>query len=115
MDDSVRLMERQLLTAKARIGQAPYVIVRGKDSGVFAGDLISREGDHGVTLANCRRLWRWFGAASISEIGLTGVKTPQECKFTVSIAKHEILDVIEIIYATEDAKASIAGVAIWKA
>jgi hypothetical protein len=44
-----------------------YVIVRGDRSGVFAGVLAKHEGQF-VELTDCRRLWYWDGAASISQI-----------------------------------------------
>ena len=54
-----------------------YVIVRGDRSGVFAGELVSQEGQK-VVLNNCRRLWYWAGAASISQIAMNGVKNPSQ-------------------------------------
>lgn len=90
-----------------------YVIVRGDRSGVFAGDLVSQEGQK-VVLKDCRRLWYWAGAASISQIARDGVKSPRNCKFTVTVADIAILDAIEIIPTTADAEASIKAVPEWK-
>lgn len=42
-----------------------YRIVRTKSAGVFAGNLISLEGDT-ARVENARRLWFWSGAASLS-------------------------------------------------
>jgi len=42
-----------------------YVIVRTHSAGVFAGELKSRNGKE-VDLNNARRLWYWYGAASLS-------------------------------------------------
>ena len=90
-----------------------YVIVRGDRSGVFAGVLVSQEGQK-VELKNCRRLWYWDGAASISQIAKEGVKKPRNCKFTVNVDEIVILDGIEIIPTTADAEASIKAVPKWK-
>ena len=90
-----------------------YVIVRGDRSGVFAGELVSQEGQK-VVLNNCRRLWYWAGAASISQIAMNGVKNPRECKFTVTVNEIAILDAIEIIPTTADAEASVKAVPEWK-
>lgn len=90
-----------------------YVIVRGDRSGVFAGVLVSQEGQK-VELKGCRRLWYWSGAASISQIAMEGVKRPRDCKFTVTVNDIAILDAIEIIPATADAEASIKAVPEWK-
>ena len=89
------------------------VIVRGDRSGVFYGTLAAQNGQE-VELKNCRRLWYWSGAASISQIAQEGVKDPEACKFTVSVDEILILDAIEIIACTEEAKASIEGVKEWK-
>lgn len=90
-----------------------YVIVRGDRSGVFAGTLESYEG-RCVTLTNCRRLWYWDGAASISQIAKEGVKSPNACKFTVTVTRIVILDAIEIIPATAEAETIIKAVKEWK-
>ncbi len=90
-----------------------YVIVRGDRSGVFAGTLVSQEGQK-VELKDCRRLWYWAGAASISQIAKEGVKSPRSCKFTVTVAEIVILDAIEIIPTTADAETSIKAVPEWK-
>lgn len=90
-----------------------YVVVRGDSSGVFAGVLESQDG-RTVVLCNCRRLWYWAGAASISQIAMNGVKSPSKCKFTVTVDSIAILDAIEIIPTTAEAEASIKAVWEWK-
>ncbi len=90
-----------------------YVIARGKDSGVFAGVLVEKNGQE-VTLTDCRRLWYWEGAASISQLAVDGTENPKQCKFTVTVPEIIILDSIEIIPCTEKAKESIKEVAAWK-
>lgn len=90
-----------------------YVIVRGDRSGVFAGVLVSQDGQK-VELKDCRRLWYWDGAASISQIAKEGVKRPRSCKFTVTVDQIVILDAIEIIPATATAKKNIKAVQEWK-
>ena len=90
-----------------------YVIVRGDRSGVFAGTLVSNEGQQ-VVLSNCRRLWYWDGAASISQIATEGVKRPNSSKFTVAVETILILDAIEIIPTTAAAEVNIKAVREWK-
>lgn len=90
-----------------------YVIIRGDRSGVFAGTLIAKEGSE-VELSDCRRLWYWDGAASISQLAVDGTASPRECKFTITVPSICITDVIEIIPCTEKAKASIKAVPEWK-
>ena len=88
-------------------------IIRGRDSGVFFGEIAARDGQE-VTILNCRRLWYWSGAASLSQLAAEGVRNPGECKFTVTVDELCILDAIELIPCTEQACASIDGVRVWK-
>lgn len=89
------------------------VIIRGDRSGVFFGTLKERNGRE-VKLENCRRLWSWCGANSISELAVNGTAAPDQCRFTLEVKKIEILDVIEIIPCTEKSIKSIEGVKVWK-
>ena len=66
-----------------------------------------------MTLTNCRRLWYWDGAASISQLAVDGVTKPNNCKFTVVVEEILIMGVIEIIPCTEKAIESIEGVKEW--
>jgi hypothetical protein len=90
-----------------------YVIVRTHSAGVFAGEFVSRKGRE-VILANARRLWYWAGAASLSQLAVTGTSRPGACKFPVEVSKVELLEVIEILDVTPAAQASIKAVPIWK-
>lgn len=88
-------------------------IIRGDHSGVFFGEIAERSGQE-VTIRNCRRLWYWEGAASLSQLASEGVKAPRNCKFTVTVDELIVLDAIELIPCTEEACASIDGVKAWK-
>jgi hypothetical protein len=88
------------------------VIIRADRAGVFFGELIERNKDE-VKIRNCRRLWYWSGATSISQLAIDGTCRPNDCKFTVIVPKMEILGVIEVIPCTEKAIKSIEGVKIW--
>lgn len=89
------------------------VIIRGDRSGVFFGTLKEKNGTE-VKLADCRRLWFWDGAASISQLAVDGTKKASECKFTVNVPEIVITDVIEIIPCSDKAIKSIEGVREWK-
>ena len=91
-----------------------YVIVRTFSAGVFAGYFESRSGRE-VVLTNARRLWYWAGAASLSEMAMSGTKLPAECKFPVAVDRVLLLEAIEILDCTEAAKISIEGVPVWTA
>lgn len=88
-------------------------IIRGDRSGVFYGEIAERNGSE-VVIRNCRRLWYWSGAASLSQLAAEGVKNPKDCKFTVAVDELTILDAIELIPCTDAACASIDAVRVWK-
>lgn len=87
-------------------------IVRTYSAGVFFGDVVSRNGQE-VVMTNARRLWYWSGAASLSELAQRGTSNPASCKFPVAMARVELLQVIEIIDTTPEARNSIDGVPLW--
>lgn len=91
-----------------------YCIIRANRAGVFAGTVKEKNGDE-VTLENARRLWYWAGAASISQLAVSGTSNPRGCKFTVTVSEITILGVIEILPCTEAAEANIKAVPEWKA
>ena len=88
-------------------------IIRGDRSGVFYGEIADRNGQE-VTMRNCRRLWFWDGAASLSQLAKEGVKAPHRCRFTVTVDSLTILDAIELIPCTEKAQTIIEAVPEWK-
>lgn len=90
-----------------------YYIVRGDRSGVFAGEIESRNGQE-VKMRNVRRLWYWDGACSISELAYRGTQRPYNCKFTVTVDEVTLTDAIEIIPTTDTAEKSIKGVKAWE-
>ena len=91
-----------------------YVIVRTYSAGVFAGELESRIGRE-VVLRNARRLWYWAGSASLSQLAMSGTSRPKECKFPVAVDRVELLQAIEILDVTADARKSIESVPVWAA
>lgn len=90
----------------------PYVLVRSGQAGVFAGYLISRDGDV-VELAESRRIYYWAGAATLSQLAMEGTSKPSQCKFPAALPTHTVLGVCEILPVTEAARASIASVKVW--
>lgn len=90
-----------------------YYIVRGNNSGVFAGNIKERNGQE-VTMTNVRRLWYWDGASSISQLAKEGTVKPENCKFTVTVDEIIVLDAIEIDVCSAKAEKSIKEVVEWK-
>lgn len=90
-----------------------FYIVRGRDSGVFFGEIAERHGSE-VKMTNARNIWYWDGAATLLQMAAEGVKKPGECKFTMTMAELEILDAVELLPCTPEAIKSISEVAEWK-
>lgn len=88
------------------------VIIRADRAGVFYGTIVRKDGDE-VELKDCRRIWYWDGAASLSEIAVSGVKH-ETSKITVTVKSIVILGVIEIIPCTEEAVKNIESAPVWK-
>ena len=92
-------------------------IIRAAKAGVFFGtvkEINDTPAGREVVMENSRRIWYWSGAASISQLATEGTKKPDECKFTVVVPEHNVLDVIEIIPCSDEAIKSIEGVEVWK-
>lgn len=90
-----------------------YVIVRTYSAGVFAGNIESKNGRE-IVLRNARRLWKWSGAASLSQLAMEGVKDPDNCLFPCEVDRIEILEAIEILDCTSSAEKSIKDVKKWQ-
>lgn len=90
-----------------------FVVVRTQNAGAFAGTLAAQNGEQ-VTLTDARRLWYWDGAATLSEVALSGVSKPRNCKFPAPV-DVDLTQVIEVLAATEEARESIAAVPVWSA
>jgi len=101
------------MKTKIKIPFGKKVIIRADRAGVFYGTLVAKEGTE-VELKDCRRIWYWDGAASISELALSGVTKPRECKFSVVVAQIIVTGIIEIIPCEATAIESIESVPVWK-
>ena len=91
-------------------------IVRCDRAGVFFGIITRQENTPAgviVEMTECRRLWYWNGAASLSQMALEGVKRPRECKFTAPVSQLTLIGVIEIIPCTDEAIENLNAVAVW--
>ena len=91
-----------------------YVMVRTYSAGVHCGYLKELTGKE-VILLDSIRIWKWAGAASLSQLAMEGTNDPNNCKFTMPITTELILtEAIEIIAMTEIAKQNIQKIKPWK-
>ncbi len=92
-----------------------YVIVRTWSAGVHVGILTNTtETIDGLRseLTETRRIWKWSGANTLSEISLRGVDT-SDSKLSEQIDFNCLEKSIEIIPCTVDAEKNLRG-AKWK-
>ena len=96
--------------------QERYVIVRTYAMGVFAGTLDAESTETVKILKNARRIWYWSGAASLSQLAMSGTSDPERCKFPEEVDRVELTSPqgFEILDVTDKARKSIAEVKIWK-
>lgn len=110
------ILKSEIETPKNK-GGLKAVLVRSYAAGIHFGYLLKEEFTQSgkvVTLVNTRRVWYWDGAASISQMALTGVTKPENCKFSVEIAENEIVNVIETLPLTKKALNNLYGVKVWE-
>jgi hypothetical protein len=93
--------------------ELPYVLIRTYSAGVHFGYLFSREGKE-VTLINSRRIWKWAGAATLSQIAMEGCKKPDECKISMEVDQITLTEAIEIILISKEAKHNLKTISAWK-
>lgn len=81
---------------KTTTKKLPYVVVRtySDSDGVHFGELKSRKGKE-VVLINARRLWKWCGAFTLSEVAVEGIK--EGSKPSVAVASITLTEAIEVI------------------
>ena len=88
------------------------VLVRGIQSGVYFGELVSQEKQE-AELKSVRNLWRWEGANTLLDLAENGVSKPKDCKFSNNVQSIILTDICEIVPCTEKAIKSIEGVVEW--
>ena len=91
-------------------------IIRTYSAGVFYGEV--EKIDHevsgvGVTIRNCRRIWKWEGAASLSQLAKEGPCRPGSM-ISVTIDQMQVFGVIEIIPCTDQAIKAIESTKAWR-
>lgn len=87
-------------------------IIRTENAGVFCAKIAERRGSE-FDLVECRRLWAWQGAASLSQLATEGLSRDGS-RFTVTVPAMTVLGVIEVIPCSDKALAAIDAVPVWR-
>ena len=114
INGTVYVPKTSVQNVQPRLDGLPYCIVRTYSAGVFAGYVKEEKGQE-ITLLKARRLWQWYGAASLSQLAMEGVSRPDDCKFPCEVDEIKLYQVIEKVNATEQCKQSLSSVKVWKA
>ena len=105
---------KTLTPAKKNKKGLTYCIVRTYIAGVFAGYFDTKTKGNEGTVYNARRLWKWSGAASLSQLSMEGVSKPDECKFPCEVNEVILKEIIEVLPCSKTAQESIASVKVWE-
>jgi len=91
-----------------------YCVVRTYSAGVHIGYVAEFGVKHPqhAKLINSRRLHRWNGAASLSQVAMDGVDASSRIAMTVP--ELDLTDVIEVITCSEKSAEFFKGVKAWK-
>lgn len=81
-----------------------HVLVRTYSAGVHIGTLTAMD-DKVVTLTDCRRIWRWYGALELYAVAQRGLNS---AKSTLSVVSPQIIltEAIEIHPTSATARAT---------
>jgi hypothetical protein len=93
---------RRLIVYHKFLGR--HVVVRTYSAGVHIGTLTEIEGQ-AVVLTNARRLWKWDGAFTLSEVAIAGIK-PKSSRMAVAVPEILLTQAVEIIPTTETARST---------
>ncbi len=86
----------------------PYVVIRTFSAGVHVGELVKQSASgKRVTLLSARRIWRWTGANTLSEVSLHGVG--EGSRVSEVVPRIELTEAIEIIPCSPEAEQSLRG------
>lgn len=84
-----------------------HVVVRTFSAGVHIGTLVAKDGEN-VLLRDARRLWKWAGAFTLSEVAQSVVQKSGS-RIACVVPLIELTNANEIIPTTEQARASFAA------
>ena len=90
----------------ALIGQ--HCVVRTFSAGVHLGEVVAKDGTH-VLLKDARRLWKWNGAFTLSEVATKGV-SKSGSRITSAVPLIELTQAVEIIPTSEAARSTFDAV-----
>lgn len=110
--DDIKYVREDSIEKNVAMNDKDYVIIRTYSAGVHAGYLKSRNRKE-VILLNSRRIWKWTGASSLSELAIKGSSNIDGCKIPCVLPRIILTEAIEIIQCSQIAKSQIEGAKEW--
>ncbi len=86
--------------------EGKFVLIRTYSAGVHVGTFVSRDGQT-IILKDARRVWRWRGANSLSELSLNGA-TMDYTRISEPVPEITLLDAVEAIPCTDKARENLS-------
>lgn len=83
-----------------------FVVVRTFSAGVHVGTLIHMEGRE-VRLADARRVWRWAGANTLSELSQKGA-AQEYTRISQPVPEIILTEAIEVILCSDVARENLS-------
>ncbi len=93
-------------------GTSKLTLVRTFSAGVHVGELVSEDGPR-VELKNARRIWRWRGANTCSELAERGCVTTEYTRISMRVSSVVLTQAIELIPVSEMASKSLDSEGVW--
>lgn len=88
------------------------VLVRGIQSGVYFGELVSQNKQE-VEMKNVRNLWRWSGANTLLDLAENGAGKVDDCRFSNKVYSIVLTDICELVPCSDKAIKNIESVPEW--
>jgi small nuclear ribonucleoprotein (snRNP)-like protein len=85
-----------------------HVLVRTFSAGVHIGTLITKDETNAV-LKDARRIWKWTGAFTLSEVAIAGIKKSGS-RLSIVVPMIELTQAIELIPTSDIARKSFDAV-----
>lgn len=101
--NGVAYVNKESLLNNVNVNGMDFVLVRTYSAGVHFGYLAERNGKE-VKLLNARRIWKWEGAFTLSQIAMTGTSKPENCMLSIEVNEIILTEAIEIIKITQKSK-----------
>ena len=81
-----------------------HCVVRTYSAGVHIGEVLAKDGTN-VLLKDARRLWKWNGAFTLSEVAQSGISKAGS-RLAVAVPLIELTEAVELIPTSEAARAA---------